>query len=275
MGFTEFKIRINHRGLIKAIAEKAGVNDADGLLVVQRALDFSDKVTKFGLDGIRDDLNSYGAPPRVIDIIIEMLEIAEERPLAKLDSIKNALDFSEAGRKATDELTTIMSLLPDDVLDQVSIDLTLARGADYYTGFILEGTIDTVPVGAVLGGGRYDNLVGKFSNSSEPAVGMAFGLERIVTAMKLLGKFDSVKLQQRVLVAGGSNTNEKWVLDVVTQLRRVGISVDYVPHGTVIDAIKYGDYREFSAVVILEGDEIHKMTHGDDELLAVVSPYFN
>lgn len=223
LGFDDFTIRVNHRGIIKAIAEKAGVFDDAGILMVQRALDFSDKVTKSGIEGIRRDLVSYGAPENVIDAIVEMILISGDNALEKLAAIERALSFSEVGRIATGELRTIFEMVPDAALDKVSVDLKLARGADYYTGFILEGVISSVPVGAVLGGGRYDDLVGKFGDVSEPAVGMAFGLERIITAMKMLGMFDNIDIPDKVLVVSDERDDVKLTLDAVLCLRQSGV----------------------------------------------------
>ena len=267
LGFNDFTIRVNHRGIIKAIAEKAGVFDDAGVLMVQRALDFSDKVTKSGVEGIRRDLVDYSAPDNVIDTIIEMILLDGSDALEKLSAIEQALNFSETG------LRTILEMVPDPILDKTSVDLTLARGADYYTGFILEGVITSIPVGAVLGGGRYDNLVGKFGDKQEPAVGMAFGLERIVTAMKMLGMFNDIELPERILVVDGSS-GSKAILDRVMKLRADGVSVDYVSSGAVIDAISYYNQRFFSAMVNISRDGSVQLTGKGSTLLARLKTYF-
>lgn len=269
LGFDDFTIRVNHRGIIKAIAEKAGVFDDVGVLMVQRALDFSDKVTKSGIDGIRSDLREYGAPDNVIDVIVEMLLLDGDDALEKLLAIEGALQFSEIGRKAVSELRTILEMVPDDVLDRVSVDLTLARGADYYTGFILEGVVASVPVGAVLGGGRYDNLVGKFGDVSEPAVGMAFGLERILTAMKMLDMLENIETLDRVLVVSRERCGMKASMGAVMRLRQAGIAADYVSLETVSDITPYFNHRAFSAMVeVIDGGVV--ASYGSERLLGRV-----
>ena len=273
LGFSDFTIRVNHRDIIKAIAEKAGVFDDAGVLMVQRALDFSDKVTKSGIEGVRRDLTDYGTPENVIDTIIEMILLDGDDALGKLSAIEQALNFSETGLAAVDELRTILEMVPDSILDKTSVDLTLARGADYYTGFILEGVITSIPVGAVLGGGRYDNLVGKFGDKQEPAVGMAFGLERIVTAMKMLGMFNDIELPERILVVDGSS-GSKAILDRVMKLRADGVSVDYVSSGAVIDAISYYNQSFFSAMVNISRDGSVQLTGKGSTLLARLKTYF-
>ena len=190
-----------------------------------------------------------------------------------MSAIEQALNFSETGLAAVDELRTILEMVPDSILDKTSVDLTLARGADYYTGFILEGVITSIPVGAVLGGGRYDNLVGKFGDKQEPAVGMAFGLERIVTAMKMLGMFNDIELPERILVVDGSS-GSKAILDRVMKLRADGVSVDYVSSGAVIDAISYYNQRFFSAMVNISRDGSVQLTGKGSTLLARLKTYF-
>ncbi len=273
LGFSDFTIRVNHRDIIKAIAEKAGVFDDAGVLMVQRALDFSDKVTKSGVEGIRRDLVDYGAPDNVINTIIEMILLDGSDALEKLSAIEQALGFSETGLAAVDELRTIIEMVPDSILGKTSVDLTLARGADYYTGFILEGVITSVPVGAVLGGGRYDNLVGKFGDKQEPAVGMAFGLERIVTAMKMLGMFNDIELPERILVVDGSS-GSKAILDRVMKLRADGVSVDYVSSRAIIDITSYYNQRFFSAMVNISKDGSVQFTGKGSTLLARLKTYF-
>jgi tRNA synthetases class II core domain (F) len=266
LGFGDFTIRVNHRGIIRAIAEKAGVFDDAGVLMVQRALDFSDKVTKSGIEGIRHDLIDYGAPENVIDTIIEMILLDGDNALEKLSAIEHSLSFSGAGRAATSELRTILEMVPDAILDKVSVDLTLARGADYYTGFILEGVITSAPVGAVLGGGRYDNLVGKFGDKPEPAVGMAFGLERILTAMAMLHMIEDIKLPERVLVVSRERYGMKASIGAVMRLRQAGISTEYVSIEAVSDITSYFKHRAFSAMIeVIDGRVVS--SRGSEQLL--------
>lgn len=164
-------------------------------------------------------------------------------------------------------------MVPESILDKVSVDLTLARGADYYTGFILEGVITSVPIGAVLGGGRYDNLVGKFGDRPEPAVGMAFGLERIITAMKLLDMFDDIDLPERVLVVADDFSDTRSVLTSVTELRRSGIAVDYASSGAIDDITSYCSHRAFSALMQIANGKIVRYV-GDDNLFHRMMTFF-
>ena len=276
LGFSDFTIRVNHRGIIKAIAEKAGVFDDTGVLMVQRALDFSDKVTKLGIEEVRRDLIDYGASENVIDTIIEMILLDGDGALGKLSAIEQTLDFSEAGLAAVDELRTILEMVPDSVLDKTSVDPTLARGADYYTGFILEGVITSAPVGAVLGGGRYDNLVGKFGEKPEPAVGMAFGLERILTVMTMLHMIEDIKIPEKVLVVSQERYGMKASIDAVMRLRQAGIFADYVSLRGVVagDITSYFKHRAFDAMIeVVDGRVVS--TCGSKQLLSRVLALLN
>lgn len=257
LGFEDFVIRVGHRGLIRAIARKANILDAAGVLDVQRALDFSDKITKDGVDGIRADLLQYGISRSVADVIVKMIMITGATEFEKLANIRTALaGFEQNGWRGTEELATIFSMLPDEVMRHVSVDLTLSRGADYYTGFILEGVIPVVSVGAVLGGGRYDGLVGKFNGSPEPAVGMAFGLERIMIAMREIGLLSSLARDERLLVVQRDGEDLRSSMAMVMRMRSMGVSVDFVQNPT-LDAVSYGTERGFTAVFEIRQGESH------------------
>lgn len=130
----------------------------------------------------------------------------------------------------------------------------MARGADYYTGFILEGVIPGVKVGAVLGGGRYDRLVGNLGGPDLPSVGMAFGLERIMTAMTDLELWPSQHGKQRVLIAPLTKGDERLLFTFAGTLRSQGVAVDYVPAlgGIEESVLQYAKRRGFTHVVVHE-----------------------
>lgn len=267
VGFPNFIIRLNHRQLIKGLAEYACGPNYD-LLAVQRALDFADKTIKNGLVGVKQDLLARGITPEAAEKIISLLAIqgSPDEIIGKLKVILK--DFSSA-ISGLDELEKILSFLSKKVRSRVSIDLTLARGADYYTGFILEGKIPDIKVGAVLGGGRYDGLVGSFGGNSSPATGMAFGLDRIITALNDLGINDNV-FSNIVLVAcsperifPGIRFAEKlrkvgFKVNTSTLFATLGEAITYAyNHGYVGIAHNFDDrpyYEEFKCVKLLENN---------------------
>lgn len=221
LGFDEFTIRLNHRKIIKAIAEKARVYDKEGLLEIQRAIDFADKITKDGIKGIELDLEKRNVNPDVIKIIIDLIDISNNSKNINdnLDEIECYLGENRNAKDGLKELKCIVSNLPNHVLDKTKIDFTLARGADYYTGFIIEAVINNIELGAVLGGGRYDNLVASFSNKNIPAVGMAFGMERLIVAMKELGLDKQIFCDENKILIYADDSRQKEAIELSSKLR--------------------------------------------------------
>lgn len=172
------------------------MSSKEEILAIQRAIDFADKINKGSIAEIKKEMDKTNLNSKIINDIIEMMEITRNSStlFETLDNLKEYFANNETAKKGINELKTIVSLLPDYILAKAKIDFTLARGADHYTGFIIEAVINNVNVGAVLGGGRYDNLLQSFSNESIPAVGIAFGMERIIVSMKEKG-IDNIYLK--------------------------------------------------------------------------------
>lgn len=255
LGFKNFTLRVNHRAIIRGIAAKSGINTPDGVLQVQRALDFADKVIKDGIKGVERDLRKRGISENVIENIISVIDMPGD-PAKALTKLSQILSGQEQALKGLHELEEIIGYLDPQVADRVAIDLTLARGADYYTGFVLEGVVKDVPVGAVLGGGRYDNLVSAFSSSPEPAVGMAFGLERILTAMKMM-EMSHASSNERVLVVPLHKDHGATALYVARSLRKDGIHTDLCAEMPDIEsARKYASSRNFNVLVFYSEDGV-------------------
>jgi len=244
--FPEFVIRLNHRQLIRGIAEYACGPNYD-ILLIQRALDFADKTLKSGLGGIKRDLLERGLSEEAVGKLVELLEIEGDSDTVLL-KLRELLGNFPAAVKGIDELTQIVSYLDDEVRAVVKIDLTLARGADYYSGFILEGVIPGLQVGAVLGGGRYDNLVAALGDKSAPATGMAFGLDRILTAMDDLGigSNDSMEI---VLIATDAEPSCE-TLDFAKRIRSSGFNVNLKTNcSSLMEATIYAQNRNYPVLL--------------------------
>lgn len=266
LGFPEFVINVNHRLIINAISARCGLFDKPGRLLVQRALDevskFAEKCVYRGSADtfqlkIRQILEKRGLVGDAIETLMFVCTLTGdfEQKLSKMELF--LADFSD-GVCGINELKEVFSYLDSDVKQKVNLDLSLARGADYYTGFILEGSIPNVHVGAVLGGGRYDNLVGNLGGPSLPAVGMAFGLERILTALTELHISVNSKDIKRVLVAPRSHEEKKTMLSFTRELRMQGLEVDFIPmidvHNDEIQ--EYAQKRGFSTIATIEDGNI-------------------
>lgn len=255
IGFDSYKIRVNHRSILRGIAEYICGYGCD-ILAFQRSLDFADKVLKQGIEGIKADLVEKGFDNESIDRLMPILELKGD-PMSVLDQLFSMLMGNCWIGRGTYELRTILACLPKDVYSKVAIDFTLARGADYYTGFILEGVIPDIHVGAVLGGGRYDNLMSAAGGSSEPAVGMAFGLERIITAMEELSM--SVENENPTLLLFGSC--KRTAVNCAHRLRSLGVMVDFNPSIEIASkADEYAHKRDYPAFAECDDNGIVSVT---------------
>jgi len=228
LGFKWFIIRINHRRIFQAIASLHGLNEEGVVKGIQRAIDKSDKHTREGLEGLKKDLSSYGLSNPVIQTIVDILAL-KGNPGEILNGIGRILAGQVTAERGIAEIREILSYLPTEVMSVIEIDVSLSRGADYYTGFILEGVINEGDQGAVLGGGRYDNLVEAFGAPPEPAVGMAFGLDRIISTMKSLDMLDGLEVDpDRTLVVSGREDSVNDVIMIAEILRNQLINVSTV-----------------------------------------------
>jgi histidyl-tRNA synthetase len=276
LGFDNFTLRVNHRAIIKGIALKAGIDSREGILEIQRALDFADKVIKQGLSGVERDLFNRNIPEEVVRNVMKVVGISGNLN-EMISSLKEILRDDDIAIGGVCDLEEIFSYLNESVLKDVSIDLTLARGADYYTGFILEGVVNDVSVGAVLGGGRYDDLVAAFDAPHEPAVGMAFGLERILTVMKEK-KITCVSKQDKVLVA---SMHAQCKIDAVRSallLRNNGVYTDLCCEIEKQAAVfEYAVKRGFNVVVMhtAKGDLLIKNVESGYHLLERIGNILN
>lgn len=244
IGFPRYVIRVNHRGIIRGLAKYACGSNCN-VLEIQNTLDFADKIIKQGVDGIRVDLEKRGLQSETIERMIRVLCFTGT-PYEVLENTAKALAGFPDAEKGVAELRTILGYLDKEILQNVSVDLALARGANYYTGFILEGTIPEIPVGAVLGGGRYDDLMSAAGGASEPAVGMAFGLERILTAMKELS-IDVENTNRTVLVFTSDERLKDDALRTANYLRGNNLMVNFNPNArTACEAKEYAQQYDYA-----------------------------
>lgn len=249
IGFNNFTIRLNHRKIMHAIAEKAGVYTQEGFLQIQRAIDYADKVIKDGVEGIKKDLRRRKVENTVIDIICELVEMTTDNVDETLNSIQSYFEGFESATEGINDLREILAYVPEEVKKTIKIDFTLARGADYYTGFILEAVINGIKLGAVLGGGRFDNLVEAFSDEKVPAVGMAFGLERIITAMKELKLNEELHIAPNKILLVDNVTMQNEIVKCAAMLReKFDVSILYGIQDYAV-AYEYAQHCHFKLIV--------------------------
>lgn len=274
------QIRVSNRKLFDGLFDAGGVTDAGQRLTALRAID---KFDRLGWDGVvqllgegrLDDSGDYtkGAslPAKVTGAIEAFLASANMPGLTRadtLDAVARSGDLGAAGEAALNELAAIDRALNAMRVDQdaVKFDPTIVRGLEYYTGAVFEAELllDTVddkgrPVrfGSIGGGGRYDDLVARFTGQSVPATGFSFGVSRLASALRAAGRGAQDATRGPVVVIVFSEDDMGHYLNAVAELRAAGIAAElYLGRAGMKAQMKYADRRGAPAVVILGGDEI-------------------
>ena len=273
-------IKINNRKILTGIAEIIG--EADKIVDITVAID---KLDKIGLDNVNAELASKGIPQEAIEKLqpIIMLSGTNEE---KLETLKTVLAGSETGLKGVEEsefiLKTIASL---GVRSEVELDLTLARGLNYYTGAIFEVKALDVQIGSISGGGRYDNLTGVFGMSGMSGVGISFGADRIYDVLNQLDLYpkEAVNATQLLFVNFGEKESA-YCLPVLAEARNAGIRAEIYPDSAKMKKqMSYANDKNIPFVAIVGENEMNEgkltlknMTTGEqslvtpEELLAVI-----
>ena len=264
-------IKINNRKILTGIAEIIG--EADKIVDITVAID---KLDKIGLDNVNAELASKGIPQEAIEKLqpIIMLSGTNEE---KLETLKTVLASSETGLKGVEEsefiLKTVASL---GVKSEVELDLTLARGLNYYTGAIFEVKALDVQIGSISGGGRYDNLTGVFGMSGMSGVGISFGADRIYDVLNQLDLYpkEAVNATQLLFVNFGEK-EAAYCLPVLSQARDAGIRAEIYPDSAKMKKqMSYANDKNIPFVAIVGENEMNEgkltlknMTTGEQSLV--------
>ena len=248
LGFTDFKIRLNHRLLLTSLLNFVGIPESEH----GSALVSLDKLDKIGADGVIQEFRQRGLGSGLAEGLIKVLATSTS-------GIPMGLALDETGQSALQNLTTILALIQGTpASDHVVVDLSLARGLSYYTGAIMEINVPDL-AGSLGGGGRYDNLVGMFLGQSIPACGFSLGLERILVVMGERGMFPPTlaTTPADVMIAVFDTADMSHAMRVAGALRGSGLRVLVYPDADKIGKqIKYADSRGIPFVAILGSDEI-------------------
>jgi len=243
LGFTKYLILFNDRRVMDKVIKQSGIKTKDTLKIIRTL----DKLEKIGEEEVIAELLKQGLAQTKIEMLMALLG---RRPLLP--------------KKKTEELSlepidAVMSQLKNFAIPQkrVFYTPTLARGLDYYTGMIIEATIEGYAAGSVGGGGRYDKLIGIFSGRSIPAVGFAFGIDRLMEAMLALNLFPICKTTQ-VLVTIFREDLLPASAKLVNELRTLGFNSEMYldPSEKLARQIKYADKKGVPFVVIIGPDEV-------------------
>jgi histidyl-tRNA synthetase len=251
LGFTDFRIRLNHRRLLSGLIDTAGVPaELEGSALVA-----IDKLDKIGVDGVRAELEQRGVLAEAIDRLLPMLDVGRgEQALTRLDEL---LAAGSAGAQAVAALHELLSLAAGSPAGRYfEVDPFLARGLSYYTGPIFEVAVADL-AGSLGGGGRYDQLIGMFLGRPVPACGFSLGLERILVVMQERGMFAEQTSVARVLVCLWDAALAGASLSLAGSLRAAGIAVDVFPDfDKVGKQFKYASSRGYAFACVLGPDEV-------------------
>ncbi|WP_273567216.1 histidine--tRNA ligase [Maribacter halichondriae] len=268
-------IKLNNRKILSGIAEFIG---AKHLLV-----DFTvalDKLDKIGVEGVKKEMQEKGLSLESIEKVAPLFFLSGSN-LEQLDALKYILNGSEEGGKGVEELRFIVETIERLGLKsaKLSIDVTLARGLNYYTGAIFEvGAPENVDMSSIGGGGRYDDLTGIFGLKDVSGVGISFGLDRIYLVLEELGLFpEAIDQSLDVLCLNFGEKEALACLKLITFLRENGIKADLYPSEAKIQKqFKYANNRNVPYVILIGAEELAKnsfvvknMAKGDQKTYAL------
>jgi len=264
-------IKLNSRKILSGIAEIIG--KPDKIVDITVAID---KLEKIGIENVNAELAEKGLSEAEIQAIqpIILLQGSNEE---KLQSLRQTLATSEIGQKGIDEMEYIFSMLKNvNVKAVLQLDLTLARGLNYYTGAILEVKANDVEMGSICGGGRYDNLTGIFGMPGLSGVGISFGADRIYDVLNQLDAYPKdTKEATKLLFVNFGETEVLYILPIIAKLRAEGYACELYPDSAKMKKqMQYANDRQIPFVAIVGGDEIAQnkvliknMTTGEQELV--------
>jgi histidyl-tRNA synthetase len=254
LGLTDFNIKINNRKILSGITEIIGKPE----LIVDMTVAI-DKLDKIGLDGVVNELLTKGFTQSDIDQL-EPVILLQGSNADKLEKLKTILASSTIGLKGITELETIFTYLQSFDLNKatVELDITLARGLNYYTGAIFEVKTNEVSMGSIGGGGRYDDLTGMFGLKGLTGAGISFGADRIYDVLEELNLFPEASNQTtKVLICPFDAAGEGYALPLLQQLRNSSINAELYPAGAKIKKqLDYANNKNIPYVVVIGSDEI-------------------
>ena len=247
-GLPQAKIRVSHRRLLEAIARSVGIPD-ELSTGVYRSID---KLDKIGAAGVVAELERTGVDGTTGSRLVDRVSTNAD-PRQLLDGLRDELATDVSGVKAVDELSDLFEALAALAASKApfALDLTLARGLDYYTGIVYEATVDEPKVGSVSGGGRYDDLVATFTGRPIPANGLSLGIERLIEVVNELQLIEAPATVCDAIVIYGDGCLA-YAGSLARDLRAAGNNVDLsvASRRGFGDQLKYAARREIALALI-------------------------
>ncbi|MBK8787980.1 MAG: histidine--tRNA ligase [Chitinophagaceae bacterium] len=270
LGLKNYELKINSRKILVALAELCG--GADKMIDITIAID---KLDKIGLEKVKEELQERGLKDEQITIIESYLNITGTNE-EKLTQIKSLIGSSEIGKQGIEEVDFVFQQTKNTNL---SIDFTLARGLNYYTGIIFEAKApEEVKMGSIGGGGRYDDLTGLFGVPNIPGVGISFGVDRIYDVLEEMNLFpQDVQVSTKALLFNMGEVESRFAFGIMQQLRSSGIACELYHEATKINKqFTYAEKKNIPFVVIIGSKEIEEkncavknLATGNQETLAL------
>ncbi|MDD3160593.1 MAG: histidine--tRNA ligase [Bacteroidales bacterium] len=265
-------IKINNRKILSGISEIIG--EADKIVDITVAID---KLDKIGLENVKAELAAKGITAEAIQTLEPILQLAGSNR-EKLAVLKKTLASSETGMKGIEEIEYILDTLEQvQIASDFELDLTLARGLNYYTGAIFEVKAKDVQIGSISGGGRYDNLTGVFGLDNVSGVGISFGADRIYDVLNQLNLFPASSVSSTQLLCVNFGESEmKFLLPIVCRLREAGVRTEIYPEaGKMKKQMTYANNKNIPFVAIAGENEMKEgkvmlkdMTSGEQKLVS-------
>lgn len=275
--FRRFGIRVcikmNNRKILSGIAEIIG--EAEKIVDITVAID---KLDKIGLDNVNEELRSKGLSEEAIAKLQPIILLTGSNS-EKIATLRELLASSETGLKGVEELDFILERVSHTPLQAtLELDLTLARGLNYYTGAIFEVKALDVQIGSITGGGRYDNLTGVFGMNGVSGVGISFGADRIFDVLNQLDLYPADSLQTtQLLFTNFGKQEETYLLPLIAQVRQAGIRTELYPEAAKMKKqMSYADAKKIPYVAIVGETEMEaakinlkNMITGEQQLVSL------
>ena len=257
---TGVVVKINNRKILSGIAEVIG--EIDRITDITVSLD---KLDKIGVDGVNKELKEKGISEKAIEMLKPVINFSGNSH-EKISLLKNLLSASETGKKGISEMEYLLSTFSElqkhnNNYPSPELDITLARGLNYYTGAIFEVKANDVQIGSICGGGRYDNLTGIFGLPDVSGVGISFGIDRIYDVMDELNLFDRFGLEAsstKILFAHFGEAEQKYCLPLLAMVRAAGINAELYPDVTkkINKQFDYANKMKIPFVVVIGEEEM-------------------
>ena len=259
LGLKDFSILINNRKILSGIAEIIGKPE----LIIDMTVAI-DKLDKIGFDGVCKELLERGFTQSDIEKLQPIIELKGSNS-EKIQALKKVLAYSEIGQNGIEELETIFNYIQQlqapnttSPAPNIELDITLARGLNYYTGAIFEVKSNEVTMGSIGGGGRYDDLTSMFGLKNLSGVGISFGADRIYDVLEELGAFPKNTTEStKVLISNFDGAAEKFALPILSQLRAAGIAAELYPQAAKLKKqLGYADAKHIPYVILIGSEEM-------------------